>query len=110
VTGVVVTLLACASLGTAASWSRQPRVRSAIFALTAGALFGLGFLGIFSVGLPLVAAGVLLTIATVKAVAEDRSDSKWLPILLGATALVGARPCCSGPASSRVPLRVTMRG
>lgn len=90
VTVFVVTLVACASLGTVASWSRQPRVRSIILATTAGALLGLGFLGIFSIGLFLVAAGVLLTVATVKAVAEDRSGSMLLPFLLGSTALVGA--------------------
>jgi hypothetical protein len=85
-----VTLGTCASLGTVGSWSRQPRVRSIILATTAGALLGLGFLGIFSIGLLLVAAGVLLMVATVKAVAEDRSGSMLLPFLLGATALVGS--------------------
>lgn len=90
VTVWVVTLVTCASLGTVASWSRRPRVRSMILAAIAGALLGLGFLGIFSIGLPLVAAGVLLTVASVKAVAEDRSGSMLLPSLLGATAFVGA--------------------
>lgn len=59
-------------------------------ATTAGALFGLGFLGIFSIGLLLVAAGVLLSVATVKAAAEDRSSSMLPPFLLGAIALAGA--------------------
>ena len=61
-----------------------------ILATIAGALLGLGFLGIFSIGLPLVVASVLLTVASVKAVAEDCSDSMLLPSLLGATAFVGA--------------------
>jgi riboflavin transporter FmnP len=90
VSGFVVTLVTCALLGTLASWSRQPRVRSMILGLIAGALLGLGFLGIFSIGLPLLAAGVLLTVATVNAVAEDRSGSMLFPFLLGATSLVGA--------------------
>ena len=90
VTVFVVTLVTCASLGAVASWSRHPRVRSIILATTAGALLGFGFLGIFSIGLLLLAAGVLLTVATVKAVAEDRSGSMLLPFLLGATAFVGA--------------------
>ena len=89
VTVWVVALVTCASLGTVASWSRQPSVRSMILAGTAGALIGLGFLGIFSIGLLLVAAGVLLTVATVKAVAEG-SGSMFLPFLLGSTAFVGA--------------------
>jgi hypothetical protein len=86
----VVTLATCASLGTVASWSRQPRVRSLILATTGGALIGLGFLGIFSIGLLLIAAGVLLMVATVKAVAEDRSGSMLLAFLLGAIAFGGA--------------------
>jgi magnesium-transporting ATPase (P-type) len=90
VTVWVVTLALCASLGTAASWSRQPRARSIILATTAGALLGLGFLGIFSIGLLLVAAGVLLSVATVKTVTEDRSGSMLLPFLLGAIAFAGA--------------------
>jgi hypothetical protein len=90
VTVWVVTLAACALLGTVASWSRQPRVRSIILATTAGALLGLGFLGIFSIGLLLVAAGVLLMVATLKAAAEDRSGSMVLPCLLGGVAFAGA--------------------
>ena len=90
VTVWVVTLVACASLATVASWSRRPRARSLILATTAGALFGLGFLGIFSIGLLLVAAGVLLSAATVKAAAEDRSSARRPPFLLGAIALAGA--------------------
>jgi hypothetical protein len=90
VTAWVITLTTCASLATVASWSRQPRVRSLTLATIAGALLGLGFIGVFSIGLLLVAAGVLLSIATVKAAAEDRSGSMFLPSLLGAIALAGA--------------------
>src|SRR5665213_1945235 len=77
-TAWVVALLTCALLGTVASWFRQPRARSMILAGTAGALLGLGFLGLFSIGLLLVASGVLLAVASVKAVAEDRSGSTLL--------------------------------
>jgi hypothetical protein len=90
VTVWVATLVICASFATVASWSRRPRVRSLTLATTAGTLFGLGFLGIFSIGLLLVAAGVLLSVATVKAAAEDCSSSMLLPFLLGAIALAGA--------------------
>jgi magnesium-transporting ATPase (P-type) len=89
VTAWVVTLVTCASLGTLASWSCQPRVRSIILAVTAGALLGLGLLGIFSIGLLLVAAGVLLSVAAMNAVAEDRSGSLLLPSVLGAIAFAG---------------------
>ncbi len=89
VTVWVVGLATCALLATGASWSRQPRVRSLILAATAGALLGLGFLGLFSIGLLLVAAGVLLSVGTVKAAAEDSSTSMLLPFLLGAIALAG---------------------
>jgi hypothetical protein len=60
-----------------------------ILAVTAGALLGLGFLGIFSIGLLLVAAGVLLSVAAMNAVAEDRSGSLLLPSVLGAIAFAG---------------------
>jgi hypothetical protein len=60
-----------------------------ILAVTAGALLGLGFLGIFSIGLLLVAAGVLLSVAAMNAVAEDRSGSLLLPSVLGAIAFTG---------------------
>jgi hypothetical protein len=89
VTVWVVTLVTCALLGTVASWSRQPRVRSMILAATAGALLGLGFLGIFSIGLLLVAAGVLLCVAAMKAIAEDGSGSLVLPSVLGGIAFAG---------------------
>jgi hypothetical protein len=90
VTVWVVALVTCASLGTVASWSRPPRARSMILAATAGALLGLGFLGIFSIGLLLVAAGVLLSVAAMNAVAEDRSGSLLVPSVLGAVAFAGA--------------------
>jgi len=83
VTVWVITLATCAALGTVASWSRQPKVRSIILATTGGALVGLGWLGIFSIGLLLVASGVLFVIAAVKAAAEDRSGSGALPTCLG---------------------------
>jgi hypothetical protein len=59
-------------------------------ATTAGALIGLGLLGSFSIGLFLVAAGVLLGVAAVKTAAEDRRGWPFIPVLLGAIALVGA--------------------
>ena len=59
-----------------------------ILATTAGALLGLGFLGIFSIGLLLVGAGLLLSVAAMKAV-EDSSISLLLPSVLGAIAFAG---------------------
>jgi hypothetical protein len=96
-----VTLGTCASLGTVGSWSRQPRVRSIILATTAGALLGLGFLGIFSIGLLLIAAGVLLMVATVKAVAEDLRVPCCFRFFWVRPRLLEARFCCSGSPSSR---------
>ena len=85
-----ITLATCAMLATYASWSSSPRVRSIGFAIAAGALIGLGWLGIFSIGLLLIAAGVLLLVATAKALAEDGSGSVGVALLWGAVAMVGA--------------------
>jgi hypothetical protein len=85
-----IALVACGAIGAVASWSRQPKVRSIILATTGGALLGLGWLGIFSIGLLLIASGVLLVVGARTAAAEDQSHSGALAFALGAIALAGA--------------------
>ena len=89
VASVAVMLAACALLAMYASWAPSPRVRSVAFAVAAGALLGLGWLGIFSIGLLLIAAAVLLLIAASRAFAEDGSGSVVIAVLCGAIALAG---------------------
>jgi hypothetical protein len=84
-----IALASCASLGAVASWSRAPEVRSIILAATGGALLGLGWLGIFSIGLLLVASGALFVIGARTAAAEDHARSGALAFALGAIAFVG---------------------
>jgi hypothetical protein len=50
---------------------------------------GLGWLGIFSIGLLLVASGALFVIGARTAAAEDHARSGALAFALGATAFVG---------------------
>ena len=90
VASVLIMLAACALLAMYASWASSARVRSVVFAIAAGALFGLGWLGIFSIGLLLIAAGVLLLVAASRALAADRSGSVGIAVLCGAAALAGA--------------------
>jgi hypothetical protein len=85
-----IALASCASLGAVASWSRAPEVRSVILAATGGALLGLGWLGIFSIGLLLVASGALFVIGARTAAEEDHARSGALAFALGAMAFVGA--------------------
>ena len=90
VASVAIMLAVCALLGMYGAWAPSPKVRSVVFAIAAGALLGLGWLGIFSIGLFLVAAGVLLLFAASKALAENGSDSVVIAVLCGAIALAGA--------------------
>jgi hypothetical protein len=85
-----IALATCAAVGAVASWSRQPGVRSISLAVTGGALLGLGWLGIFSIGLLLIASGVLFVVGARTAAAEDPAHSGALAFALGAIALAAA--------------------
>jgi hypothetical protein len=66
VTIVGVLLSAAAACCTVATLSHDPRARAIAALAGVGALLSLGFLAIFSVGLPLLVAGGLLTGAAIK--------------------------------------------
>jgi hypothetical protein len=85
-----IALATCAALGAVASWSRQAKMRSIMLAVTGGALFGLGLLGIFSIGLLLIVSGVLLIAGSRAAAAEVPSHSGPVAVALGAVALIAA--------------------
>lgn len=82
--GVVVALLISAALGVVASCSLPAKSRSAIFAVAAGSLLGLGWLAIFSIGLLLLASGALFAFAALKVLAEAQATSVALPLTAGA--------------------------
>ena len=88
--GVVVALLISAALGATACWSWPAKSRSAIFAVAAGSLLGLGWLAIFSIGLLLFASGVLFAFAALRVLAEAQATSVGLPLIAGAMSLVAA--------------------
>ena len=95
--GRVVAIAACilAFGGSAASASvgtLSPPTRLVLFAIGAGGLLTLGFLGLFSIGLPLFVAGILTVAAWQRVWAETGSGSarSVLPSAIGffAAALV----------------------
>jgi hypothetical protein len=88
--GVVIALLLSAALGVVASWSLPAKSRSAIFAVAAGSLLGLGWLAIFSIGLLLLASGALFAFAALKVLAEAQAASVAPPLIAGAMSLVAA--------------------
>jgi hypothetical protein len=85
-----IALMTCAAVGAVASWSREPKARSISLAVTGGALLGLGWLGIFSIGLLLITSGLLLVVGAWTAAAEDPAESGALAFVLGAVALAAA--------------------
>lgn len=81
---VVAILAVLAVLGTVASWSASPLLRSVVFVTVAGALLGFGWLAIFSIGIILIAEGGLFFVAALKALSENGSISARLAAVIGA--------------------------
>jgi hypothetical protein len=75
-------------LGAFASWTRSASLRRILFAALAGALMGFGVLGIFSIGLPLIMASLLFSLATINAL--TRADSPGVVVLVTLTTLAVA--------------------
>jgi hypothetical protein len=84
-------LLAIAFALVASSRVAAPVQRAALLAAGANSLIALGFLGLFSIGLPLLAAGIIAMPATARALTEaPRPRGPAIVILssLGAVAVI----------------------
>jgi hypothetical protein len=69
---IAASLAACAAIALAAPFVREPHVRLALLVTAAFTLLAWGFLALFSIGLPLFAAGILLLVSVGRA-ADDVS-------------------------------------
>jgi hypothetical protein len=90
VTPWAVTLLICAVLGVVASYVESPRLRSLLFAATAGTMLGVGFLAIFSIGTLLILAGVLFAVAASRAAPSERLRDSVMPLVVATAACIVA--------------------
>jgi len=88
VTPWVVTFLICAMLGLVASYLESPRSRSRLFAASAGTMFGVGFLAIFSIGTLLIVAGVLFALAASRAATPGGVRDGVIAWVVGAAACI----------------------
>jgi hypothetical protein len=77
----------CAALSSVASAGRR---RSLLLGMSAAGLILLGYLAMFSIGLPLVLAGVLAALGLIKAVGDARSSGQSSGRAAVATAAGGA--------------------
>ena len=82
------TFLICAIVGVTASYLESPRSRSLLFAAIAGTMLGVGFLAIFSIGLLLIVAGVLFSLAASRAVTYGRARDALMPWAVGTAACI----------------------
>ena len=80
------TFLICAIVGVTASYLESPRSRSLLFAALAGTMLGVGFLAIFSIGLFLIVAGVLFSLAASRAVTSGRARDALMAWAVGTAA------------------------
>jgi hypothetical protein len=71
VASVILALAACAGVAAVAA-GPAPSTRRVLLLIATAGLFVMGVLGIFSIGLPLLGAGVLCLIAWTRATAETR--------------------------------------
>ncbi|MGZ4372216.1 MAG: hypothetical protein ACXVRQ_08475 [Gaiellaceae bacterium] len=83
-----VTFLICAVVGMTASYLESPRLRSLLFAALAGTMLGVGFLAIFSIGLLLILAGVLFSLAASRAVTSGRARDALTAWAVGIAACI----------------------
>ena len=84
--GVVVLILAIALVGTIGAWRlRVPERRGLAGAAATGILLSMGFLGLFSIGLPLFVAGVLMLVWLLRTrqARRDRPDRIALAFVAG---------------------------
>jgi len=68
-------LAGAVAVAAAAAFVQRPEVRVVLLGAATGAFFGLGVLGALSIGLPLVAAGVLTTVSWIRAAGSDQPSS-----------------------------------
>ena len=78
-----VTFLICAIVGVVASYLESPHPRSLLFAAVAGAMLGVGFLAIFSIGMFLILAGALFALAASRAATSGRARDALKPWVVG---------------------------
>jgi hypothetical protein len=88
VTPWAVTFLVCAILGLVASYLESPRSRALLFAATAGTMFGVGILAIFSIGTLLILAGVLFALAASRAATSGRVRDGVMAWVVGTAACI----------------------
>jgi hypothetical protein len=69
---IAASLAACAAIAAGAWFVREPRVRLALLVSAAFTLLAWGFLALFSIGLPVFVAGILLLVSVGRA-ADDVS-------------------------------------
>jgi hypothetical protein len=86
---IATSLAASAAVGLGAGLVREPRLRLALLAAASFTLLAWGFLGMFTIGLPVFVAGVLLLFATGHAAAEvPTAEAFAVTAVAGTAALV----------------------
>ena len=90
---IVASLAASAAVALGGWFVREPRLRLGLLTAASFTLLGWGFLALFSIGLPVLVAGVLLLVSTSRA-ADDLSTTERSAIKaatgISALLLVGA--------------------
>jgi hypothetical protein len=74
--------------------SKSPSMKAALLAGGANSLILVGFLGLFSIGLPLLVAGILSLPATARALSE--TPRPWGPAIVGLASLVAVAVIIAG--------------
>jgi hypothetical protein len=89
-TQLIATSLAASAAIALGGWRvREPRLRLALLTAASFTLLAWGFLGMFSIGLPVFAAGILLLVSASRAAAEvPTAEAFAITAVTGVSALV----------------------